>query len=117
MSLIQRGEGYRVGYVATFTGKTSLHSVIPSYTISGREHYISHGIRKIGIYTFAREDEYYSKRLWMEEEVVANWPMRKYNKEAIENVSNERAALLKRLPYELTEWVERTGIEEVKRWA
>lgn len=117
MSLVQRGEGYRVGYVKTFTGKSSLHGIIPSYTISGREHYISHGIRKIGVYTFAREDEYYSKRLWMEEEVVANWPMRRYDKEAIENVSYERAVLLKRLPHELTEWVERTGAEQVKRWA
>jgi hypothetical protein len=116
MSMVQRGEGYHVGYALTYKHFQVIQPLVPTYTIAGCAYSISHGIRKIGIYTFAREDEHYIKRLWTEEEVIAKWPMRKYPRQAIENVSSDRAALLTRLPFELTEWAERKGMEEVKRW-
>ncbi|KAF1917511.1 hypothetical protein BDU57DRAFT_593887 [Ampelomyces quisqualis] len=117
MSLIQRGESYHIGYALTCKHIQGIQPLIPTYTIAGCAYSISRGIRKIGVYTFAREGEHHSKRLWTKEEVIARWPMRKYPRQAIQHGSDERAALLARLPLELTEWVERRGEVEVKRWA
>lgn len=117
LSLVQRGEGYHVGYALTYKHIRVAHPLVPSYSVAGCAYSISHGVRKVGIYTFARENGHYSKRLWTEQEIIAKYPMRKYPKQVLENVSDARAQLLARLPYQLTEWVERTGVEEVRTWA
>lgn len=117
MSLVQRGEGYHVGYALTYKHIRINRPFVPTYTIADYAYSISHGIRKIGVYLFARDDANYAKRTWGEKEVVAKYPMRRYPKQVLANVKPERAELLARLPSQLTEWVERRGAEEVERWA
>jgi hypothetical protein len=118
LSLVQRGEGCHVGYASTIKAQQQpLHpDLVATYTLDGQAHVVYHGIRKIGVYTFARENGNYDKRLWTQTEVVTRWPMRKYPEEAIDNVSPERSALLLRFPLEMTEWIEKRGVEEAKNW-
>lgn len=119
LCLVQRGEGYHVGYASTYRARDQpLHPDLRcTYMIEGQEHVMYHGIRKIGTYTFARKDGNYEKRLWTQKEVLSRWPMRKYPKEAIDNVLPARAALLLRFPLEYTEWIERRGVEDVQNWS
>ncbi|KAH7408737.1 hypothetical protein DE146DRAFT_647076 [Phaeosphaeria sp. MPI-PUGE-AT-0046c] len=117
MSLVQRGEGYHVGYALTYKHVHIIKSLVPTYTIADYAYSISHGIRKIGVYMFARDDANFAKRTWLEKEVVAKYPMRRYPKQVLMNVKPERAELLAKLPGQLTEWVERRGVEDVRRWA
>ncbi|KAH6036860.1 hypothetical protein HBI54_182850 [Parastagonospora nodorum] len=119
LCLVQRGEGYHLGYASTYRARDQpLHPDLSStYTIDGQEHVMYHGIRKIGVYTFASKDINYEKRLWTRKELISRWPMRKYPKEAIENVASERAALLLKFPLEHTEWIERRGVHDVQNWS
>jgi hypothetical protein len=118
MPLLQRGEGYHIGYAPT---SLSPRSPFPqptthTHTINGRMYSLSHAIRKIGIYMYSREDSNFSKRMWNVKEVVERWPIRRYPKEAIESVERERGKVFARSPWEFGEWVERRGGETVKRW-
>jgi hypothetical protein len=122
MPLVQRGEGYHIGYAPTYLSIRALQSTtsLPTsrtYTIGSRVCCLSHAIRKIGVYMYSRDGGSYRKRLWTMKEVVERWPMRKYPKEAIESVSGNRGVVLARAPFELTEWIEMTGVENVERWA
>jgi hypothetical protein len=122
MQLVQRGDGYHVGYAPTYLGmrtpvSTMQQSTTRTYTINGREYSLSHAIRKIGVYMYTRGGEEHSKRLWTVGEVVERWSMRKYPREAIESVSAERGAVLARSPFGLSEWVEKRGAEDLKDWA
>lgn len=116
MSLVQRGEGYHVGYALTYKHARLNKLFRPTYKIGGYAYSISHGIRKIGVYMFARDDANYTKRAWVEKEVVAKYPMRKYPQQVLANVEPERAELLAKMPGQLTEWVERRGVD-AERWA
>ncbi|OAK97341.1 hypothetical protein IQ06DRAFT_281563 [Phaeosphaeriaceae sp. SRC1lsM3a] len=117
MSLVQRGEGYHIGYALTYKHIRVAKPVVPTFTIAEHAYSISHGIRKIGVYLFAQDDANYTKRMWTEKEVIAKYPLRRYPAQVLANVAPERAELLARLPYQLTEYVERKGVEEVSRWA
>jgi hypothetical protein len=121
MPLVQRGEGYHIGYAPTYLGNRALKSTISlsttrTYTIDSCAYSLSHAIRKIGVYMYCRDGDHYGKHLWTVKGVVERWPMRKYPKEAIESVSEDRGVVLARVPFELTEWIEMTGVENVKRW-
>lgn len=116
MSLVQRGEGYHVGYALTYKHTRLSKLFKPTYTTGGYAYSISHGVRKIGLYMFAQDDAKYAKRVWTEKEVVAKYPMRRYPQQVLANVKRERAELLAKMPGQLTEWVERRGVEDVERW-
>lgn len=117
MSLVQRGEGYHIGYALTYKHARLSTLYKPTYRIGNCVYSVSHGIRKIGVYMFARDGAHYTKRTWTEKEVIAKYPMRRYPKQVLENVKPERAELLVRLPGQLTEWVERRGVAEAERWS
>jgi hypothetical protein len=114
MHMVQRGEGYHIGF-AMLTRRQTYTAPHWTYHASGRWNYVFHGIRKMGVYMFAR-GENYAKRFWTEEEVIAQWPMRKYPAQVMENVGEEKRAAYARWPNELTEWVERRGVEDVRDW-
>jgi hypothetical protein len=116
MVMVQRGEGYHIGYAMMSRPNESSSTHLVTYLASGIAYSIFHGIRKMGVYMFARGGKNYAKRFWTEGEVIAHWPMRKYPKQAMENVEEGKATLYARLPNELTEWVERRGAEDVENW-
>jgi len=117
MPMVQRGEGYHVGHGGTYE-VSPMHAYPQgvSVVLPGRSYILNHGIRKIGVYTYAREPDKCSKRMWTVKEVVKRWPMRRYIEDVRRIVSDERADWLLRLPHELTEWIEKRGVEDVKKW-
>lgn len=118
ISLAQRGEGYHVGQGGTYNHED--HHSQPHQVASaspGQINVLRHGVRKIGVYMYARDPNNCTKWLWTVEELVAKWPMRRYNRCVKMIVDEERAKWLERAPYRMTEWLERRGVEEVKSWA
>jgi hypothetical protein len=112
--MVQRGEGYHIGF-AMLTRRQTDTAPHWTYHAQDRYCYLFHGIRKMGVYMFARSENY-AKRFWTEEEVIAQWPMRKYPAQVMENVGAEKRAAYASWPNELTEWVERRGVEAVRGW-
>jgi hypothetical protein len=114
MSLVQRGEGYHVGQGGLYNDATQ--SRLVSSVSPGQINILRHGIRKNGAYTYVRSPGECTKRLWTVEELVAKWPMRKYNRCVKFIVDEARAKWLEGLPYRMTEWLEMRGIDKVKSW-
>jgi hypothetical protein len=120
--LVQRGEGYRIGYLNTITNRsptgpaTLTTASDTTYMLEDFAYSLRHGVRKIGVYIYARQNISYEKHLWTTENVIACWPMRDYPKEALDNVSTERATLWAGLTRRLIGWVEKRGVEDVKSW-
>jgi hypothetical protein len=107
MRLVQRGEGYHVGYAPTSVLPRLASSVNRHvYTINDRAFTLSHAVRKIGVYMYARDEGSCGKRKWRVEEVVERWPMRRYPKEALGSVGVERKGVLE--GEGCVEWVEST---------
>ncbi|KAF2821434.1 hypothetical protein CC86DRAFT_448886 [Ophiobolus disseminans] len=109
MFMVQRGEGYHVGHGGTY--QIDLQYMTPRLLVTaihpGRSYIMNHGIRKVGVYMYAREPDNCAKRYWVVKEIIARWAMRKYLPDIRRIVSGERADWLTRLPYEMTEWVEK----------
>jgi hypothetical protein len=120
--LVQRGEGYRIGYLNAITNRTPTGPATltiasdTTYMLEDFAYSLRHGVRKIGVYTYARQGLNYEKRLWTTENAISSWPMRDYPKEALDNVPTERATLWAGLPRKLTGWVEKRGAKDVKNW-
>jgi hypothetical protein len=117
LQMVQRGEGYHVGHGGTYQLMPQHTHPQPATTIlPGRYYIVNHGIRKIGAYTYSRDPESCTRRLWTEQEIIARWAMRKYQQGIRGIVSDERADWLMKLPFEMTEWAEKRGVEDVKNW-
>jgi hypothetical protein len=115
MPLLQRGEGYQVGYSRTIARRSAAISPVAyTYKLGGAAQRVvfSRG-QKIGVYTYAHDIKNAEPRFWTSEEAVAQWPVLEYPEEALENVWAEKAERWAKLPFEMDEWVERRGAEDV----
>jgi hypothetical protein len=122
LSLIQRGEGYHVGHGGTYLlANAQSHTHRPQLIVAGaqlsseRRYSLRHGVRKIGVWMYARELGECGKRWWSVKEVVERWPMKKYEGNVRHVVGEERAEWVMGLPGRLEEWVEMRG-EELEKW-
>jgi hypothetical protein len=122
LALIQRGEGYHVGHGGTYLhANAQSHTHRPQLVVAGakispeRRYSLRHGVRKIGVWMYARELGECGKRWWSVKEVVERWPMKKYEGNVRHVVGEERAEWVMGLPGRLEEWVEMRG-EELEKW-
>lgn len=118
MPMVQRGEGYHIGFGSLNVVNANGIPVPILDLDSGCSYRLTHGIRKIGIYTYARQPDNIRvrERFWTVDEVVRHWPMRAYVSGIRQIFPEERVDWLLKRPLEMTEWLEKWGKVDVENW-
>ncbi|KAF2027982.1 hypothetical protein EK21DRAFT_91073 [Setomelanomma holmii] len=134
LSMVQQGEGYRIGSAATTPwegGSYAPHSRCkPTFVLEGTPFVIHHAVAKLGVYLYCADDRNKEKHLWSAEDVrrlagpnvrlrvpgvyetfrdsIRSWgahgAFREYLATDLEHVPLAKARMLVRFPFELIEW-------------
>jgi hypothetical protein len=116
LPLIQRGEGYRLATKNVVDVRyIKPHSSYQHHMIPGRDWLLYHGVSKVGVYIYGREQNLTS--YWDKQEIVDEWelPNGPQYLERFQSASDDETAKIEKLPYEVMEWKEKRG-DEVMTW-